>query len=155
MKDDDTESRKDRPREVKPAAKDTRWKPGQSGNPKGRPRKDSRPITKRQVRADVLRAIERPVTVRIDGQPKTVPIFHAILDQLLLRAAQGQLTAARPAIQLRRDLVSEHETAQSDLAETLLAFDRGMKEKPEEISPEDEAMTSEIRRRVYDPYTFD
>jgi Family of unknown function (DUF5681) len=135
--------------------KHTQFKKGQSGNPKGRPKKEGRAITLRQVRADILSAMEREVTITRDGKQETVTIFQAGMDQLMVKAAKGDMRALRLVIALRRDCVSEHEEAQVRLAEELLGAERWLKEAPETVSLEDRELIREIQRRVYNPFTLD
>lgn len=69
---------------------DTRWKPGQSGNPKGRPKKVERSITERQRLRDFFNATERQVTITIEGKRKKVTLVEAIMEQGILQAAKGR-----------------------------------------------------------------
>lgn len=135
--------------------KHSRFQKGQSGNPKGRPREQRRAITLRQVRADVLTAMEREVTVTRDGKQIKVPIFIAIMDQLMLKAAKGDMRAMRLVIDLRRSLIDEHEQAQVKLFEELVGAERWAREAPETVAPEDWGLIEEMQRRVSDPYTLD
>ena len=67
----------------------TRFKPGQSGNPKGRPRGSLNLAT---VLGRILR--EKVDTVE-NGRRKTISKFEAALKQLTNKAASGDLSALR------------------------------------------------------------
>lgn len=67
---------------------DTRWKPGQSGNPSGRPRKSVRLI---EV---FLEEANAPITISENGQTREVAKLHAMVKSLMARAIQGDNKAA-------------------------------------------------------------
>ena len=74
--------------------KSTRFKPGQSGNPKGRPPKSSNATT-------ILReALFRPVPVRENGTSRTVPFLEAFLMVTAKGALGGDGPAANRVIRL-------------------------------------------------------
>ncbi len=136
--------------------KDTRWKPGQSGNPKGRPRKRPKAITSRQYRADFLKALQRRVPVRIAGKLCRPPLEEIAVDKLLMMAAQGNFAAIKLVLQHRRKLVREHEETQKMLGELLLKYEEQVKTDPTFMAePEDQLFIRELRRRVLDPFTLD
>ena len=108
---------------------DTRWKPGQSGNPKGRPKKIERSVTERQVLRDFVGAIEREVTITIDGKRKRMPFIAAIYEQGALQAAKGRykffakivdmhIKAAQLSAALNPKLLRLLEGIEHDLVET-------------------------------------
>jgi len=64
------------------------WRPGQSGNPRGRPKG-------RKNEATILKEIlARKVTFRVDGKPKTISILEAILYRLSADAMAGKVRSA-------------------------------------------------------------
>jgi len=74
--------------------KHAQFKPGQSGNPSGRP-KDSRNI--KQVLRDVSR---ENVDIKEDGCPMTVSKQEALIRSAMARALQGDNRAAKILIDL-------------------------------------------------------
>lgn len=127
----EAETRKDanRPYEVGYGAppKHTRFKPGRSGNPKGRPKKH------RNLRTIIKELLHQPVRVTQRGKTKTVPAFAAAYQQVLGQALKGDLRALLVLMQAaeRAGLVAEeHEH---------------MAEAP--LSTEEEALLGRMRRR--------
>lgn len=66
--------------------KDTRWKPGQSGNPKGRPKNI-------QYLSEMLRDQLDQVPDTIDGEPNTKTWRDLICDSILRAAVKGNQPA--------------------------------------------------------------
>jgi hypothetical protein len=65
-----------------------RWKPGQSGNPRGRPKG-------RKNEATILKEIlARRVAFRVGGKPKTICVLEAILYRLSADAMAGKVRSA-------------------------------------------------------------
>lgn len=75
----------------------SRWKKGQSGNPKGRPRK-SKPdaLDVRKMLKDIL---SRPVGISQAGRSVQMTMLEASLLQLVTKAAAGNLRALRDVFQ--------------------------------------------------------
>jgi hypothetical protein len=67
----------------------TRWKPGQSGNPKGRP-KGARNVS--AVLSDVLR---QSVAVTENGKTRRMPVIEAMIRRLVNDALRGNPTAVK------------------------------------------------------------
>ena len=63
--------------------KTTRFKPGQSGNPKGRPAKA------RNFKSDVKKTLETPIRLVKDGKPQTVSTQEGLLLRLREKALKG------------------------------------------------------------------
>ena len=63
--------------------KTTRFKPGQSGNPKGRPAKA------RNFKSDVKKTLETPIRLVKDGKPQTVSTQEEVLLRLREKALKG------------------------------------------------------------------
>lgn len=68
----------------------TRWKKGQSGNPRR-----ARPKPRESAVATVERLLLAPVRLAIDGELTQVPALEAIVLQLLQKAMAGNMRAAR------------------------------------------------------------
>jgi hypothetical protein len=71
----------------------TRFKPGQSGNPRGRPKR--RPTERERLR----KILEAKVTVTEDGKKKRLPLSEVILKQLAKKAVSGDLPSMRLLLQ--------------------------------------------------------
>ncbi|MGJ0509401.1 MAG: DUF5681 domain-containing protein [Methylocystis sp.] len=69
--------------------KGTRFRPGQSGNPKGRPRRQ------RTIGASLQRALSRRVRVQENGVTKKVSVKDIIASQLTNKAAKGDLRVTK------------------------------------------------------------
>jgi len=66
----------------------TRWKPGQSGNPKGRPR------GRKNLTTIVRDVLDRKIKVQENGQTRSMPSREAIVKRLVQDALRGDLKAA-------------------------------------------------------------
>jgi hypothetical protein len=73
----------------------TRFKPGSSGNPKGRPKKP------KTVGAIIEEALARRVTIEENGRQKKISAEEVIIRRLTGSAAKGDLKAAQLLFQLR------------------------------------------------------
>ena len=67
----------------------TRFKAGESGNPRGRPKKK---LTLAETEAKLL--LENKFTIRVDGKLQRVNAFTAILTALIAKAVNGDARAA-------------------------------------------------------------
>jgi len=75
----------------------TRFKPGVSGNPKGRPKGSL------NVATVFVKALREKITVNEHGRRKTVTKLEAALKQLINKAASGDLRALNQLLQLAAD----------------------------------------------------
>ena len=90
----------------------TRFKPGVSGNPKGRPKGSLNVVT------IFMKALREKVTVNEHGRRKTLTKLEAALKQLVNKAASGELRALSQLLQLAAEAeakASAAETRTSDL----------------------------------------
>lgn len=63
--------------------KATRFKKGQSGNPKGRPKGH------KNFKTDLTEALSATIPITIDGKKKSVTKQRAIIESVILKALQG------------------------------------------------------------------
>jgi len=100
--------------------RETRFRPGESGNPRGRPRgaKNKVPrLNEERLKSIILEEAYRTIKVRDGERSVTVPIAQAVVRSLAVNAAKGQHRAQR----LFADLLSATETANKRLHDEWLA----------------------------------
>ncbi len=73
----------------RPPRRDTRFRPGQSGNPRGRPKRD------RALSALVERALGEKVEAKENGRRRRITKLEATVKQLVNRAASGDQRATQ------------------------------------------------------------
>src|SRR6185437_6140454 len=93
---------------------------GVSGNPKGRPRKESRRISNDKLREDFFDAAETLVVIVEGGKRKTIPAHAAIELQLVRKAASGDMRGIIEYNRRRDRFTSEHVKEQLSRLETLV-----------------------------------
>lgn len=88
--------------------KEHRFKPGQSGNPKGRPKDDDRMkrLSMDSFRGFIMNDAWKEVEIVENGRRKMVPKFYVIVSQLNNQAIKGNVTAARLATNLLKTAAS-------------------------------------------------
>jgi Family of unknown function (DUF5681) len=74
--------------------KATRFRPGQSGNPRGRPK------GARGLSTIIAAALGERVAINEDGRRRRITKFEAAIKQLVNRAASGEIRATQLLIQL-------------------------------------------------------
>jgi len=72
----------------------TRFQPGQSGNPKGRPKQ------KKSLAMHLKETLFRPVTIKENGRRRKVPYMKAFVNSVAHRAVNGDPTARRDLLVL-------------------------------------------------------
>ena len=126
----------------------TRFKPGKSGNPRGRPRNDVRPITRRQMRNDLLAIMEEEIIVQVNGVPKKMSLILAVFRQALIKSAAGQGKLTLEHLQLWRELLGEHEKENPNTVGFLAAIEGDMAAMdPKELTPELRRLLTNLRRK--------
>jgi len=88
----------------------TRFKPGQSGNPKGRPK------GVRNFETDVQATLEAPVKVTRDGKPRKLSTQEAALLRLREKALSGDARALDRLLALAQAYNNEELIAAADLS---------------------------------------
>jgi hypothetical protein len=101
-----------------------RYPKGFSGNLNGRPSKEKRAFTERQLRVDMLMAMEEELGVPIAGKHKKIPIILVVYKQLLIKAARGDVRCMFKAIDLRDQLISEMSKERSELRQLVLKTEK-------------------------------
>lgn len=91
--------------------KERRFRKGESGNPRGRPRKQERSFLPRQLRVDVLELAEKEIVLNTRGGKKKMPAAKAILEVALARALSNHLPSIRFLHTLIQAAVREHTAA--------------------------------------------
>jgi hypothetical protein len=103
--------------------KQTRFKKGRSGNPKGRPRK------KPDLYGELTKVLRENVTITVDGQPEKVTVQQALFLRLRDKALRGEFWAGKLLQKVVAALPeSESERAPIDLRAAGAHFDLLMKE---------------------------
>jgi Family of unknown function (DUF5681) len=74
--------------------KETRFKKGQSGNPRGRPRATE------DLKMLVGKVLDEKVVITEKGRSRTISMFEAVIKQLVRRSAQGDYRATRDLLEL-------------------------------------------------------
>lgn len=99
--------------------KETRWKKGQSGNPKGRPK------SKKTGPVDISAFLDEPVTARIQGRTRKMHSFEAMVWQMAQRALMGNLTSIISFIELCEEYDLIH-TPEPEYGGGVVTVPRGM-----------------------------
>ena len=108
------------------------FKPGHSGNPKGRPRRDT------SLPAILGRSLNELVTIRLNGRPKRIPLSEALIRKMLADATHGDHRAQAQILKLelfRTELAAEAEKQVEDVRRSA-------------DLPEDEALLDHLKRQL-------
>ena len=79
----------------------TRWKPGQSGNPNGRPKGSL------NLASDLSAELGEQITVREGGQPRRITKQRALVKSLMAKALQGDVRATTALLALYARIIAE------------------------------------------------
>jgi hypothetical protein len=112
----------------KPPA-DTRFRPGQSGNPKGRSKGT------RNFKTDLAEELAERVTLREGGRTRTVSKQRAFVKSLVANAVQGKPVGVRNLLDALRWYLTEEETGaepplSADEAEVLARYAKRILDRP-------------------------
>jgi uncharacterized protein DUF5681 len=81
--------------------KATQFKPGRSGNPKGRPKGS------RNLATDLAAELGEQITVREDGRSRRITKQRALIKSLMARALQGDVRATAAMLALYARVITE------------------------------------------------
>jgi Family of unknown function (DUF5681) len=110
--------------------KDTRFKPGTSGNPRGRPKKQS------GAGAELARLLEQHITVKENGVPRRITHQRAIYRRMIIAALSGDVNTGVKIFNLLLKLAPKEE----------------QKTEPAPISENDRAIVEDFLRRNAEGY---
>jgi hypothetical protein len=96
--DDISASLGETPRQLPPAFRKQQFAPGQSGNPKGRPRKT--PSIAPDLKAVLMRALNKPFTLTDGGRTRTLKKAEIGIEQMVNQFAKGDKHARRDLFDL-------------------------------------------------------
>jgi hypothetical protein len=101
--------------------KATRFKPGRSGNPKGRPKGS------RNLATDLAAELGEQITVREEGRSRRISKQRALIKSLMARALQGNVRATTAVLALYARVITEptddpNDEIQTDELEILRRF---------------------------------
>jgi hypothetical protein len=89
----------------------TRFKKGQSGNPRGRPKGS------KNLPTLLSEALNEPVVVAENGRRRKITMRQAIIKQLVKRSATADLRAMKILLDMVRDLEGQTQPASPETAE--------------------------------------
>ena len=113
----------------KPPA-DHRFRKGQSGNPRGRPRGHSAPLGRRDLLNALTQAAREPIAVTKDGRTIRTTQIEALAQQLTRKALQGDMKAAKLLFDNIKALAPATEPDGMSFEDQLLLLDEGPKDHP-------------------------
>lgn len=105
--------------------KDTRLKPGQSGNPRGRPKgaKNKRPgLHEERLKDIILDEAYRTVAMREGDRNVQIPVAQAVMRAIAVNAAKGNTRSQRLFAQLLADTETSRKMLHDEWLDTVLEY---------------------------------
>lgn len=125
------------------------FKRGQSGNPKGRPRKDPEIVDGRTI-DNIYREFGRKrVPVTINGVKTHLPMLEAIVHTHFSQAMKGNLAAHKVLIKILREVQGPMEISEADISEAIAQLQKRVDSMKAEGS---EATGAHIDRILKEPH---
>lgn len=123
----------------------TRFKPGQSGNPRGRSKKSGKPGARDDERLKQLALEEayRPITILEGNRRIKMTVMQAVLRSIALNAAKGDGPSQGRFLHLVRDVEGEEKRLRDEFLKTVIEY---KVEREQEL-----ATRAEAGRRGPDP----
>jgi hypothetical protein len=103
----------------------SRFKPGQSGNPKGRPKggRNKRPaLDEERLKAIIIKEAYRTIKVSEGGRQITIPMAQAVVRALAVNAARGQLRSQQIFASLLADVESANKAFRDQYVQTAMEY---------------------------------
>ncbi len=111
--------------------KHTQFKPGQSGNPKGRPKGKTIAESARDHRTMIMRALHVQVPIVENGAELYMPLLEAAYRQTAISAAKGNLAAMKFLDTLTRNNIVDHQAWREQTEADMMALLDLMDKQPE------------------------
>ena len=128
--------------------KNNQFKPGQSGNPKGRPKKtiSVQVPSSANLRATIIETMLHPVEYKENGARQKIPMIKAILLSQANVALSGSVYAARFLLTLTKTAIAENDEAQLRFMEMLLEKEDALTKAANKGKLEERGLSTESMR---------